>query len=449
MDEREENKPVSKSEQPLEPEDESKDVETPVMKGDRDVSSPTGNGNEGTKSDVALKFATDEETAPEKSRIGTSKILCFVIGFLVVVAVVITAVLLSYDGKKSEPAAVIPSTPSAPTSSGNSGSTPVATPPASPGASPSPTQLASSSPTSFPTASPTIDLTAKVVDFLASNQVVVNEQNPSAQLAVAVLANETSGVLDSTSAPKIIQRFALLTVDFAIRAASNTSDIPSSGTMAPVDENSTATTTAPVDGNATAAPVDGNSTGGFFQVNTTDPGAGTTAPDAGTGGTFFTPASTPGAFGGFRNLQTNGEDECLWTGVTCLDGVVTDLNFYGQQLQGTIPTEIGLLADLKHIDLSQNELKGTIPEEIYQLTKMEELFLHHNQLSGTISDSVGNWWNLTHLHLSHNQLSGTIPATMASGSDIRPYCKFVSLLRSLFCFVPPPFNMLALAHCIT
>lgn len=423
MDDREGKESVPEPEKAVDSptvEDESKDVETPKMQDEADVSDSPVGATEGNKSDLACKFATDEETAPDKKMSGSRKIMCFVIGFLVIVAVVITAVLLSYDGEKSQPAAVIPSTPVAPTppeeESPVAVPAPVGTPPVSPVAeptSPSPTQLASNSPTLAPTASPTIDLAGKVVDFLAANQVVVNELDPSATLAVAVLANETAGVLDPASASKIIQRFALLTVDFAIRAT-NPSDVTATGTPAPVDGNATATT-APT---ATAAPVDGNSTGGgFFEV---DPNQGNGTD--GSGGTFFDAGSQAfaDAFGGMRHLQTN-VDECLWTGVTCVDGIVTDLNYYGLQLQGTLPTEIGLLADLKYIDLSQNQLQGTIPEQLYGLAKMEQLYLHHNQLGGTISNSIGNWANLTHLFLSHNQFSGTIPATMASGSEVRPY----------------------------
>ena len=309
MDEKEVNESFPKQEPSLDSDDEWKDVETPATEVEPTGSSPPISGTEVNNSDGPSKVTTDDDTAPDKT--GTTRILCFVIGFLVVAAVVITAVLLSYDGNsKSEPAAVIPSTPVAPTSPV---AAPVASSPVSSPTVPSPTQLATSSPTLSPTASPTIDLASKVVDFLAANQVVVNGLDPSATLAVAVLANETSGVLDPASASKIIQRFALLTVDFAIRA-SGPSDVIA--TNAPVDENSTATT-APVDANTTAttAPGDGNSTGGFFQVNASNPDTGDTT---GSDGSFFDVGGqgAPGAFGGMRRrLQTN-VDECLWAGVT-------------------------------------------------------------------------------------------------------------------------------------
>lgn len=117
-------------------------------------------------------------------------------------------------------------------------------------------------------------------------------------------------------------------------------------------------------------------------------------------------------------------DECQWEGVVCVGNTVTEISWGSQGLTGSIPPEVGLLTNLKYLDLSQNDLEGTIPENLYDLTKLQRLYLYQNELTGTLSESIGRLHNLTHVHLSHNQLSGSIPLSMRSTTDsIRPYSK--------------------------
>ena len=88
--------------------------------------------------------------------------------------------------------------------------------------------------------------------------------------------------------------------------------------------------------------------------------------------------------------------------------VVLELN----GLQGTIPTEIGMLSSLEHLDLGSsnaNMLNGRLPAEIFQLTKLTLLDLETNQLTGTIP-SLSSFRLLRDLNLGFNQFGGTIPA---------------------------------------
>ena len=101
-------------------------------------------------------------------------------------------------------------------------------------------------------------------------------------------------------------------------------------------------------------------------------------------------------------------DITSWSGVT-IDGrrvIALDLN--QSMLDGTIPPEIGLLANLTTIDLSGNQLTGPLPDEIGLLTHLDLLILEDNQLT-ELPDEIGLLANLTRLYLEDNQLTRLPP----------------------------------------
>ncbi|MBO1348908.1 MAG: VCBS repeat-containing protein [Hormoscilla sp. GUM202] len=79
------------------------------------------------------------------------------------------------------------------------------------------------------------------------------------------------------------------------------------------------------------------------------------------------------------------------------------------QLDGSIPTELGDLHNLIGLDLAYNQLDGSIPTELGALHNLKYLHLNDNQLDGSIPSQLGNLENLEHLYLSSNQLDGSIP----------------------------------------
>jgi hypothetical protein len=96
---------------------------------------------------------------------------------------------------------------------------------------------------------------------------------------------------------------------------------------------------------------------------------------------------------------------CTWTGVTCGDGVVSELNLNSNNLVGTVP-DLNLPA-LYFLDLSYNQLNGNIPN-FNNLYALGDLRLNNNALSGTIPD-FSNTPFLYTLYLDNNLLTGTIP----------------------------------------
>ena len=79
-----------------------------------------------------------------------------------------------------------------------------------------------------------------------------------------------------------------------------------------------------------------------------------------------------------------------WTGVALgeASGRVTEILLVGMGLNGRIPTELGSLANLQSLDLSDNQLTGTIPTELGSLANLQELYLGGNLLTGCVPDGL-------------------------------------------------------------
>ncbi|EDN71345.1 receptor protein kinase [Beggiatoa sp. PS] len=138
-------------------------------------------------------------------------------------------------------------------------------------------------------------------------------------------------------------------------------------------------------------------------------------------------------------LQNN--TPCSWQGITCGNGVVTEIKLLDNNLIGTLP-DLSALTGLEHLalysavdeekkSLTPNQLTGNIPDlsaltnlkvlhlvgnqldgpipDMSALTQLQFLALGFNKLSGQIPEFVSTLTNLTMLHLPTNQLTGTIP----------------------------------------
>ena len=102
-----------------------------------------------------------------------------------------------------------------------------------------------------------------------------------------------------------------------------------------------------------------------------------------------------------------------WHGVTTdIDGRVNWLNLGGNELSGSIPGDLGDLANLRELHLPGNELSGSIPGDLGDLANLRELHLPGNELSGSIPGDLGDLANLQVLDLAVNDLTGPIPAAL-------------------------------------
>ena len=105
-----------------------------------------------------------------------------------------------------------------------------------------------------------------------------------------------------------------------------------------------------------------------------------------------------------------------WYGVsTDANGNVKHILLFDNNLNGSIPAEIGDFANLKNLALYGNTLKGSIPAEVGNLTSLTRIALSGNSLNGEAPAELGNLTNLTHLSLDSNpSLSGTLPTSLTA-----------------------------------
>ncbi|RWR97300.1 MDIS1-interacting receptor like kinase 2-like protein [Cinnamomum micranthum f. kanehirae] len=88
---------------------------------------------------------------------------------------------------------------------------------------------------------------------------------------------------------------------------------------------------------------------------------------------------------------------------------LTQLDLYNNQISGSIPPSIGNLSQLVALGLQDNEIFGLIPQEIGNLTKLNVLTLSNNNIRGPIPSTFGKLTNLLILHLFKNKISGKVP----------------------------------------
>ncbi len=108
--------------------------------------------------------------------------------------------------------------------------------------------------------------------------------------------------------------------------------------------------------------------------------------------------------------------EYKWYGVT-VDGHlsienVTVLFLKENNLNGTIPNELGNLTELEEIYMSKNNLEGSVPSTLGNLSQLVSLYLEENSLTGAIPSELGNLSHLTYLMLNNNHLTGSIPGEL-------------------------------------
>jgi Leucine-rich repeat (LRR) protein len=115
-----------------------------------------------------------------------------------------------------------------------------------------------------------------------------------------------------------------------------------------------------------------------------------------------------------RNFETK-EGTPIEIGVTCNDGGhIKELYLPKMNMKGTIPHEMGLLLDLKDLNLFGNELRGSIPDSMKNLRALEVLILHDNDLDGTLPHWITSLTNLKILNLAENKFRGELPEKMGA-----------------------------------
>ena len=107
----------------------------------------------------------------------------------------------------------------------------------------------------------------------------------------------------------------------------------------------------------------------------------------------------------------------------------------GQNLTGTLPTELAKFPLLQSISLPYNELEGEIPVEYSQVKRLLNLELHGNMLSGTIPEDFFNGEGnngLQNFNVGENLLSGTISTGLGFMTNLKGLHIFENLFTGSF-----------------
>ena len=118
-----------------------------------------------------------------------------------------------------------------------------------------------------------------------------------------------------------------------------------------------------------------------------------------------------------------------WFGITCTNGLVTQLNLGENNLGGSLPTEIGLLTNLgAQFNIRFNAVAGAIPSEVGDLQALTgNIYFTSNQLSKPLPSELGRLTSLSALYATSNRLTGEIPSEIGELRDTVIYLNANSL----------------------
>lgn len=92
---------------------------------------------------------------------------------------------------------------------------------------------------------------------------------------------------------------------------------------------------------------------------------------------------------------------------------------FNPSLSGEIPKEIGNMENLEVFVAYVNGMSGRIPEEFGQLDKLVAFVIGECGISGTIPEGFGNLTNLIEFYIFNTQVTGDVPESFANLSNLR------------------------------
>lgn len=113
------------------------------------------------------------------------------------------------------------------------------------------------------------------------------------------------------------------------------------------------------------------------------------------------------------------DDVCTWYGVNCTDAKVTQLELSGNELVGTLPSELSILDKLQFLTVARNDVSGPLPVSLFSLKSLGTLDVSFNTITGAIPPAVEAATSLNSLNVESNAMVGRLTRSIGSVSNLR------------------------------
>ncbi|KAJ7943104.1 Receptor protein kinase-like protein [Quillaja saponaria] len=123
--------------------------------------------------------------------------------------------------------------------------------------------------------------------------------------------------------------------------------------------------------------------------------------------------------GSLSNWNYSDYNPCSWHGITCKEQRVVSVSIPKKRLYGSLPSSLGSLSELRHVNLRNNKFFGSLPAELFGAQGLQSLVLYGNSLSGSVPNEIGKLKYLQTLDLSLNFFNGSLPTTITQCRRLR------------------------------
>ena len=122
--------------------------------------------------------------------------------------------------------------------------------------------------------------------------------------------------------------------------------------------------------------------------------------------------------------------------IECTDSHITTISLTSNNMQGTLPEEIGQFSHLATLEAYTNAIQGTLPSALGELSALEILALESNALTGTLPTNLARLEKLEIMDIEVNHLTGSIPSSFTTMAALRR----IDLLNNQLSGLLPPLN---------
>ncbi|XP_047977114.1 somatic embryogenesis receptor kinase 2-like isoform X4 [Salvia hispanica] len=123
-----------------------------------------------------------------------------------------------------------------------------------------------------------------------------------------------------------------------------------------------------------------------------------------------------------KTWDSSHPNPCTWFHVICNnDFIVERLDLGNLALSGLLVPQLGLLKNLKYLELYNNNFSGAVPDDLGNLSNLESLDLYMNNFTGPIPEMLGRLSKLRRLRLNNNSFTGPIPMSLTNLASLQVF----------------------------